>query len=204
MILHKGVRRKTTDITDDYGEAYYAQNWRFKRMGEMGRRPGIGKSNMAQLAGPVLSMICGNLYFPYLVQVTSGGNVTSTLNPQGLWNNPVMFRPGGGAGQPAAPVINFISSSPVSPQIYPVGNVTFTPNITYDGLSGPLIYDWPLQLEDPFGLVATILTPINGQTATYNFGAGSLPGNYESLGGFTVTTTIGALSDNEQLFYTVL
>lgn len=200
-IIHRGVRRKTTDVLDDYGQAFYAQNWRFKRVGEIGRRPGIGKSTMARLTGPVRSMICGNLFFPYLVQVNDTGDVNATLDPLAYWGDPLMKIPDGQVGQAAAPVINSMDMSPASGVAYPAGFVTCTANITYDGLSGPLIYNWintgwavyPNQPPIPQGGA--------DNTYTWEFVAGCIPGTYSfsgfpslqvdtTLNGFTVFGTI--------------
>lgn len=195
-IIHKGIRRLTTDVLADYGQAFYAQNWRYKRTGEIGRRPGLGKSNMAQLAGPVRAMICGNLYFPYLVQIT-GGDVSATLDPQARWTEPVMFRPDGAAGEPAAPVINSVTALPPSPQAYVAGIVTFTPDITYDGLSGPLIYSWGVaggpSSPDPSTSAAAVWTT--------DFNAGCIPGDY--FLSLQINTTVGGFSDNFPFQFTV-
>ncbi len=186
-IIHKGIRRLTTDVLADYGQAFYAQNWRYKRMGEIGRRPGLGKSNMAQLAGPVRAMICGNLYFPYLVQIT-GGDVSATLEPEAHWNDPVMHIPDGEVGQPSAPTIDSITALPASPQTYVAGVVTFTPTITYDGMSGALIYAWvqtvgPAAPFLPFGTASVYSTD-------FNFSC--IPGLYSFT--LTVTTTLNGFT----------
>lgn len=180
-IIHKGVRRKTTDVHEDYGMAYYAQNWRFKRVGEIGRRPGIGKSNMARLSGPVRAMICGNLYFPYLVQVNDSGSVEATLSPEAKWDEPVMFLPDGEVGQASAPTINAVVAFPSSPRSYEAGVITFTPDITYDGLSGNLIYAWaqtvgPASPQPPSSTDATFVT---------DFDSFCIPGLYS----FTLTVS---------------
>ena len=143
-IVHKGIRRKTTDVLDDYGQAHYLQNVRLKRVGELDRRAGLGKSNMAQLAGPVQFMIGAWSNEPYVVNGTSG-SVTGNSDPLAYWTAATMRIPGGLAGQAVAPVINSITALPASPQAYVAGLITFTPNITYDGLSGALSYQWTQQ-----------------------------------------------------------
>lgn len=77
-ILHKGIRRNLSDLANDYGAAQYAKNWTYKRVGEIGRRPGLGKSDMASLGGPVTLMAFGNFYEPYIVQITTTGSVVTT------------------------------------------------------------------------------------------------------------------------------
>lgn len=158
-IIHKGIRRLTTDVLADYGQAFYAQNWRYKRTGEIGRRPGLGKSNMAQMAGPVRAMICGNLFQPYLVQIT-GGDVSATLDPLARWTDPVMDIPDGQVAQPQAPVITSIVAAPAS-LAYPGGPMTATATISYDGLSGTLSYSWQAFPSNPGGFPA--LTGPGGQ-----------------------------------------
>lgn len=182
-IIHKGIRRKTTDVLDDYGQAYYAQNWRFRRLGEIGRRPGIGKSNMARLTGPVRSMICGNLFFPYLVQVNDTGDVEATLSPTARWGDPVMRIPDGDVGQPSAPVIDSVTPVPPSGTAYQVGQVTFTAAVTYDGLSGPLIYAWAPNSGGPSTPTSVV---VNANPGIFDFNAGCIPGDYT---GFTLTVT---------------
>ena len=34
-IVYQGIRRKTTDVLNDYGQAHYLQNVRLKRVGEL-------------------------------------------------------------------------------------------------------------------------------------------------------------------------
>lgn len=146
-ILHKGIRRKTTDVLADYSQAHYLQNVRFKRVGELGRRAGLGKSTMAQLAGPVQFMIGCWSNESFIVNGT-GGDVSAEEDPLPLWSDNVLVIPIGAVGQgtPQPPVINFMVSVPgegvYGPAPYPVFVVT--PNITYDGLSGPLTYLWEL------------------------------------------------------------
>lgn len=84
-IIHKGIKRKLTDISNDYGAAYYAQNWSFKKLGEIARRPGLGKADMARLNGPVILMAFGNFNEPYIVQFDNSGNVITTRDAYLLW-----------------------------------------------------------------------------------------------------------------------
>ncbi len=83
-ITYKGIRRKTTDVLEDYGQAHYLQNVRLKRVGEIGRRAGLGKSTMAQLAGPVQFMIGGWSNESFIVNGT-GGNVSGQEDPRAYW-----------------------------------------------------------------------------------------------------------------------
>lgn len=195
-IEYKGIRRKTTDVLADYGQAHYVQNARFKRVGELDRRAGLGKSTMAQQAGPVRFMIGAWSNGPFIVNGT-GGTVTGNDNPLPYWTAATMRRAVGAVGQPSAPVINAVDANPVSPQVYIVGNVTFTPDITYDGLSGPLIYDW---LCNGWAGGGPPL-PDTGVDPTYipNFGAGQPPGMYSFV--LTVSTTVGGFSDGPFPFF---
>jgi hypothetical protein len=140
-IVYQGIRRKTTDVLDDYGQCQYLQNVRLKRVGELARRAGLGKSTMAQQAGPVQFMIGAWSNVPFIVNGT-GGNVFGEEDPLAYWTAATMRKIIGTTGQPTAPHINSVAASPASPRPYPAGTITFTPNITYDGLSGPLSYAW--------------------------------------------------------------
>ena len=140
-IIHKGMRRLTTAVLGDYGQAHYLQNVRLKRVGEMGRRAGLGKSTMAQQAGPVQFMIGGWSNAPFIVNGT-GGEVFGQEDPLAYWTGATLRIPGGEAAVPVAPVINSVTADPASPHPYPASTVMFTPDITYDGLSGPLTYAW--------------------------------------------------------------
>lgn len=98
-IVYKGMRRMTTDVLADYGQAHYLQNVRLKRVGEMGRRAGLGKSNMAQLAGPVQFMIGGWSNVPFIINGT-GGSITGTEDPLAHWTAATLRIPGGVGGGP--------------------------------------------------------------------------------------------------------
>ncbi len=182
-IQYQGIRRKTTDVLDDYGQAHYLQNVRLKRVGELGRRAGLGKSTMAQLAGPVQFMIGAWSNVPYIVSGT-GGTVTGQEDPLSYWTAATMRIPDGQVGQPAAPTINSVTASPVSPQAYVAGPVTFTPNITYDGLSGALIYGWQQTLGP------ALVTPSSSVASTFatDFTGACTPGTYSFE--LTVSTTL--------------
>ena len=200
-IQYKGIRRKTTDVLDDYGQAHYAQNVRFRRIGELDRRSGIGKSNMAQLAGPVQFMIGGWSNEPFIVNGT-GGDVTGNSDPLAYWTAATMVIPDGLVGQPVAPVINFIDASPTSPPAsYIIGNVVFTPNITYDGLSGTLSYLWTTPMTD--GGAGSAVAAVNtASTATFDYGVLATPGLYS--GNLQVSTQFNGFTTNLPFFYTVL
>lgn len=191
-ILHKGIRRKTTDVLDDYGQAHYLQNVRFKRVGELGRRAGLGKSTMAQLAGPVQFMIGAWSNEPFIVNGT-GGDVTGTSDPLPLWTAATMRIPDGVAGEPQAPVILSITPSPASGAAYPVGTVLFTAVVQYDGLSGPLSYSWTNFIVGPG---SPTQVSMNTNPMELDFNPGCTPGvySYAGVGGLTVTTAIGGLS----------
>lgn len=92
-IVHKGIRRHTTDLLDDYGEAYYAQNWRYRLTGEIGRRAGIGKTDMAKIDGPVVLIGVGGIFEPFIVQLTSTGSLISTRNARVVIGDPLLPPP---------------------------------------------------------------------------------------------------------------
>jgi hypothetical protein len=158
-IQYKGIRRKTTDVLDDYGQAHYAQNVRFRRVGELDRRSGIGKSTMAQLAGPVQFMIAGWNYEPFVVNGT-GGSVTGNSDPLAYWTGATMRIPDGQVGQPAAPVITGVVFSPATGTPFSASTVDMTVSYTYDGLSGPLTWEFPT-LTDGFGFSITVVNSVD-------------------------------------------
>lgn len=190
-ILHKGIRRKTTDVLDDYGQAHYLQNVRLKRVGEMGRRAGLGKSNMAQLAGPVQFMIGAWSNESFIVSGT-GGSVTGTEDPLAYWTAATMRIPGGQAGQPVAPTIVSITATPAT-AAYPAGTVLLTAVIAYDGLSGALSYLWE---NYTVGAGTPTLVINNANPGEYDFNAGCTPDTYSRGGadGLTVTTALNGFS----------
>jgi hypothetical protein len=92
-IIHKGIVRDVSDVDNDYGRAFYVQNVSFRRLGEIGRRPGFGKSTMAKLDGPVVLMAAGSFDEPYIIQITDTGTVVATRDPSAYWGSPTMRPP---------------------------------------------------------------------------------------------------------------
>lgn len=191
-IVYKGIRRKTTDVLDDYGQAQYLQNVRLRRVGELGRRAGLGKSTMAQLAGPVQFMIGAWSNVPFIVNGT-GGDVTGNADPLAYWTAATMRIPAGLVGQPAAPTIVSIVPTPASGTAYVVGQVAFVATITYDNLSGPLSYSWS---SWNIGPATPIPIVTNANPGIFDFGAFCIPGvySYGGIGGLTVTTALHGFS----------
>jgi len=198
-ILHKGIRRKTTDVLADYGQAHYLQNARLKRVGEMGRRAGLGKSTMAQLAGPVQFMIAAWSNEPYIINGT-GGSVTGNEDPLALWTAATLRIPDGEVGQPQAPVIVSITPAPPSGTAWIVGQVTFTAVITYDGLSGPLVYLWETNQGGP---ASPIIITADANPGVYEFNAACIPGDYLNFNFGVSTANDPFLSDSMLFDYTV-
>ncbi len=190
-IQYRGMRRMTTDVLDDYGQAHYLQNVRLKRVGEMGRRAGLGKSTMAQLAGPVQFMIGAWSNAPYIVNGT-GGAVTGTENPLAYWTGATMRIPDGQVGQPSAPVIVSVTATPAT-AAYPAGTVFLTAVVTYDGLSGALSYLWQ---NYNIGAGTPTLVINNANPGEYDFNAGCIPDTYSrgAADGLTVTTALNGFS----------
>lgn len=198
-IQHKGIRRKTTDVLDDYGQAQYLQNVRLKRVGELGRRAGLGKSNMAQLAGPVQFMIGAWSNTSFIVNGTSG-TVTGQEDPLAYWTAATLRLPGGIVGEPAAPVIVSITPSPPSGTPWIVGQVSFTAVINYDGLSGPLTYLWTDNSGGPSTAqpIATTTNP-----GIFDFDLNCIPGDYVGFILGVATTNNPLLGDSMSFDYTV-
>lgn len=198
-IIYQGIRRKTTDVLDDYGQAHYLQNVRLKRVGELARRPGLGKSTMAQQAGPVQFMIGAWSNAPFVVNGT-GGNVFGQEDPLPLWTAATMRLPTGVTGQPQAPVINFFTITPPVPVWVPVtgpGQISILADITYDGLSGALSYSWNNSYTGP-GVALPVVT--NANPGIYDMDSNCSPGiySYNGVGGLTVTTQFNGFNVTEQ------
>lgn len=201
-ILHKGIRRKTTDVLDDYGQAHYLQNVRMKRVGEIGRRAGLGKSNMAQLAGPVQFMIGAWSNAPFIVSGT-GGAVTGTEDPLAYWTGATFHIPDGLVGQPVAPTIDSVTANPTSPPAtYIIGLVTFTAAVTYDGLSGALTYSWTTPMSANGGANLAHATVANANPGIFDFDINAIPGLYD--GNLQVSTQFNGFVVNFPYSYTVL
>jgi len=194
-IQHKGIRRKITDVLDDYGQAHYLQNVRLKRVGEMGRRAGLGKSTMARQAGPVQFMIGAWSSSPFIVNGT-GGTVTGQEDPLAYWTAATMRIPIGDVGQPAAPTILSITPAPPSGTGYQVGQVTFTATVAYDNLSGPLIYAWTTNTVGP--ATAQVVVD-NANPGIFDFDVFCISGNYTDFS-LTVSTTNDPLLFDSMLF----
>ena len=192
-IVYQGIRRKTTDVLSDYGQAHYLQNVRLKRVGELARRAGLGKSTMAQQAGPVQFMIGAWSNVPFIVNGT-GGSVFGQEDPLAYWTAATMRRVIGVVGQPAPPVINSVSASPASPQAYTVNTVVFTPAITYDGLSGALSYNWVQTVGPAAPNPSSSLDP----TWSTDFDGFCIPGFYSFT--LTVDTTLNGFTSGPFLF----
>ena len=194
-ILHKGIRRLTTDVLDDYGQAHYLQNVRLKRVGEMGRRAGLGKSTMAQLAGPVQFMIGAWSNVPYIINGT-GGSVTGEEDPRALWTGATMRIPDGQVGQPAAPTIDSVTFSPVTAISGANQFIDMTINYTYDGLSGPISVTTASNMDDGLGN-SIVVSVVVGTVVTYFLAAPNPPGIYTAAAPPDgIQLTAGAFTSN--------
>lgn len=204
-----GIRTDVTPVADMPGAAEAAFGVRLRKAGELQRRWGFLSSSIAKQSGPIRYIVASNRPGNNFITLgtdsspngfaTDGGGDVFPPPPVG----PKRRRPMGDAGTAAPPVINFITADPPDPGFYPAGLVTFTPSITYDGLSGPLIYSWQASMTDGF-LQANISGPTNNPTAIYDFDGAALPALYEALAGLTVSTTFNGFSANLQYFYTVI
>lgn len=95
----KGVIRKSSPVDPRPGVAHYAQNTRLSVTGELRRRRGFARSNLAKQVGAILAIIPANPPSGIFV----GINVTSTVEglggPAGLWTDPTLAAPTGTASQ---------------------------------------------------------------------------------------------------------
>ena len=134
------------------------------------------------------------------------GAIGGTPNVGGLVNISITATNAGGtttatlaltvSAAPAAPVIVSIVATP-STAGYVAGNVTMTATISYDGLSGPLIYDWEPYDIGP-GAPSIVDDTVN--PAVYDFNSGCIPAVYQDSGfGLTVSTTLNGFSTSAAL-----
>lgn len=202
MIAWQGLSSKTSAVDSTVGISAYQENTRLRIDGELQRRWGMIASGLPKQDGPILliaSAIRGN----FLTFDIGGGEVDgfSPLPPPTIdgpkWKKPQVI-----GGNPQPPVIDSITFSPTSPPAtYVIGNVTMTANVTYDGLSGPLLYDWP---NDIFGLgipgaTAPRLSAV-GNVAVYTFDFSCTPGAYP----FQLTVDTNLFNASLPTSYTVL
>ncbi len=172
----KGMNVKRTPVFPDSTLAQLAQNQRFKIKGEMQRRPALAASNLEQLGDPVLSLWQGADFGDYVISQTSG-NLYGDRDPNMLWGETRLIPPIIIVGQPAFPVINSITPSPVSPGTYVAGQVSFLADVTYDGLSGPLVYSW--QTANAGGAIPTIIVD-NANPGIFDYNASCIPDIYNN------------------------
>lgn len=198
----KGMNVKMTPIGDMPGIADYQLNTSMFTENELWRRRGMAAGTMDPRSAGIIGLA---------TVFTPNGSVVAQQTPGDLWG----FGPGVAVARwtdailippigftPVAPVITVINSVPGSPGAYPAALVTFTATITYDGLSGALIYSWGAmnQLGAPFSFV----TPNTGNAnpCSYSFGAGNPPDFYSAV--LTVTTTLNGFSTNRTATYTIM
>ncbi len=178
----KGMNQKSTPVYPDSTLATLAQNQRMRVAGELQRRPGLAASTLTKLSDPILSMYAGADYQGYMITQTTG-TLTGDRDPTMRWVDVHTVPPTVIKGNPVAPVINFITPSPTSPPAtYVIGVVTFTANVTYDGLSGALSYAW--STPNNAGLQPVVIVN-NANPGSFNFNATCIPGSYS----YTLTVT---------------
>ena len=182
-----GIARDTTSVDPRPGVSEFQANTRMRVSGELQSRWGYLSSAIAQQAGPILGIASANGATGNFLTFNLGGAAPGEVD--GF--SPVPAQPVGPkrrkpvvvVGNPTAPVINSITPSPTSPPAtYIIGVVTFTASVTYDGLSGPLIYAWTQ--PDNAGLKPLIIVD-NANPASFNFNAVCIAGSY----GYSLTVT---------------
>ncbi len=143
MTQWSGTNVKATPIGAQDGVSLWQQNTRMWVNGELQRRHGMAASNVPPSTNGIIGMATAfTPNGPIILQNDGQGTITGFQQPVAKWGDKYVIRPTGGAGGPAAPTIVAITATPSSPQPYPAGVIAFAPIITYDGLSGPLLYSW--------------------------------------------------------------
>ena len=199
-----GIRTDITPVADIPGTAEWAANVRLRKADEMQRRYGFLSTAIAKQAGAIRFIIAGNTTRGnFLTFDVDGGDVTGFATTGGADvfppppDGPKRRRPRGEGGVPQAPVINSVTALPASPQAYTAGMVVFTPSITYDGLSGPLIYTWNIT----GGPAAPNPSSSANPTWSTDFDGFCIPGDY--FFSLTINTTVGGFSDFFPFTFTV-
>jgi hypothetical protein len=188
----QGVNTAYTPIADQGDFCEYLQCARLRTTGEMQRRKGYQSSGIPQ-QGQILNIAAG---FPVSGQMIAFDQPSGVVVGFSGTNFPVPpVRP----RQPRPPVI--VGAIPVAPVItnvtptgaaYVAGAQIFFPTITYDGLSGALIYAWSYTGGGPGGPPS----PATGTTPTWstNFDGFHTPGGYFLQ--LIVTTTTNGFTSN--------
>lgn len=207
MTIWRGIQTHTTPVDSTTGISEWQQNTRMLKAGELQRRTGFQSTAIAKQAGAIYEIMSatglGSNFLTFDLGATIDGRTTAAGSIDVFPPPPVgpkRRRPDVVAGNPVAPVINFVTYDPTSPPAtYIVGVVTFTANVTYDGLSGPLSYSW----ATPTGGFANAVPIVdNANPGSFNFDATCFPDAYNYS--LTVQTGNLAFSDTHNDSYTVL
>lgn len=191
-----GIRTNVTDVLSDFGMPSTQIGTDMRIAGELQRRPGFQSTSIAQQAGPIRYIISafppGRPFLTFDVGGAGAGTIIGEEDAPQPPQQPKRRRPVVVAGQPQAPVINFITYSPASPSGYPVGTLLATANITYDGLSGALSYSWSTFSTYPNS--PPIVIDSTSNPGVWDFDAGCLPGFYNNAS-LLITTQFNGFSD---------
>ena len=199
-----GLNRDTTPVDPRPGVSELQTNTHLRVANELQRRWGFQSSSIAKQDGPILGIAsadwAGGNFITFLNGTASPTSyeMTGTSPPPAQPPGPKRRRPVVVAGNPVAPVINFITPTPASPGTAG-GASSFLANITYDGLSGALTYTWSTMNQGgmPFAMI-----PVNAQNVNpgvYQFGSS----DFYSYS-LTVTTALNGFSANRADGYLVM
>lgn len=206
MTIWRGIHSHTTDVDSTPGISTWQANTRMRKELELQRRWGYLSSAIAQQTGPIKYIVAAHGLGNNFVTIGSGsGNVDGFGDGAGdPWppppDAPKRRRPRGDGGEPQAPVIVSITPSPASGSPWIVGQVTFTAVVTYDGLSGPLVWLWSGNNAGP--AVAQPVTT-NANPGIFDFDLNCIPGDYTGFLLGVSTTNDPLLSDSMSFDYTV-
>jgi hypothetical protein len=147
MTIWRGIHSHSTDVDSTPGVSVYQANTRMQKQGELQRRWGFLSSAIAQQSGPIRYIIAANGLGSNFITFNLNGSVTAFGGSADEFppppDGPKRRRPRGQQGTPVAPtIISVDGGGGTYTPAYP--SPTFTAQVNYDGLSGPLLYQWSI------------------------------------------------------------
>lgn len=92
-----GVNRKTTPTDDDHSVSHYQENTRLKVAGELRRRNGMSRANIAKLATPIYGIASTVAPVPSICLQGSTGSIDGFTTFEPVWGDVQLLAPTGTA-----------------------------------------------------------------------------------------------------------